>query len=172
MIIWVFPVSILITTFQQSHFLPLSAMFCPFLSQMITFYHISQLSLFPLSHDKAFCQQGPRRMYWASLSIFISPPLHFVHIMNSSACLFKSGTVCWLSGWMRKLSDLASVNGELFIHYKRLLLACSKSKAVFGDIVLLLPLLFTEHLVFEIQVLKSGIFRKKCQLCCSGALVL
>lgn len=43
---------------------------------------------------------------------------------------------------VRKLSYLASVNGELFIHYKRLLLASSKSKAVFGDIVLFLSLFF------------------------------
>lgn len=62
---------------------------------------------------------------------------------------------------VRKLSYLASVNGELFIHYKRLLLASSKSKAVFGDIVLLLSLLFTKHLVLEIQALKSWIFRGK-----------
>lgn len=99
--IWLFPVSILITTSQWSHFLPLSAMFCPFLSQMITFYHIFQLSLSSLClMTKLFASKGPGRYIGQSLSIFISPPLHFLHIMNSSACLFKSGTVCWLSGWM------------------------------------------------------------------------
>lgn len=139
--------------------------------------HFSAISLLPLSHDKAFCQQGPRRMYWAKLEHLYFSTLAFCthyEFFSLSVQIWDCVLALWLNVRqdMRKLYYLASVNGKLFIHYKRLLLASSKSKAVFGDIVLLLPLLFTEHLVFEIQALKSGIFRKKCQLCCSGSLVL